>query len=76
MAKGRSKIRDGDTLDAALAAVGSNPHARLDLYTDHATDAILTAAWLRHVAHDKAYWHPAELNSHIAQTEGWTFGVV
>lgn len=74
--KGRSKIRDGGTLDKALAALGSDPHRPLARYTDHATDAILTAAWLRHVATDPLLWHPPSLTAEISQTEGWTFGVV
>jgi hypothetical protein len=74
--KGRSKIRDSRGLDAALAAFGSKPHSPLNRYTDHATDAILTAAWLRHVAENAALWQPNPLNRDIAQTEGWTFGII
>jgi hypothetical protein len=74
--KGRSKIREAIGLDTALAAFGSAPHAPLERYTDHATDCILTAAWLRHVAENPALWHPKPLNRDIAETEGWTFGVV
>jgi hypothetical protein len=74
--KGLSKIRDGAALDAALAKLASQPHAPLPHYTDHATDAILTAAWLRSNAHNPGFWNPAGLSGQIAQTEGWTFGVV
>ncbi len=73
--KGLSKIRDAAGLDMALAAFGSKPHAPLARYTDHATDAILTSAWLRHVHSDAELWKPADLTPEIAQTEGWTFGV-
>jgi hypothetical protein len=73
--KGKSKILDGITLDAALTAFGSKPHRVIDRYTDHATDAILTAAWLRSVAHEPAFWSPVLLTEKIATTEGWTFGV-
>ena len=73
-AKGRSKMRDAAALDAALAVLGSAPHAPLARYTDHATDAILTAAWLRTVAEDRGLWAPAGLAT-VAATEGWTFGV-
>jgi hypothetical protein len=73
--KGKSKILDGTTLDRALDAFGSAPHARLAEYTDHATDAILTAAWLRNVAHQTPLWSPEQLTPQIAATEGWTFGV-
>jgi hypothetical protein len=71
---GLSKMRDGAALNAALANIGSAPHNPLSRYTDHATDAILTAAWLRKVAHNPALWAPDELHK-VAQTEGWTFGV-
>jgi len=74
--KGLSKIRSAEALDAALAALGTRPHAPLAAYDDHATDAILTAAWLRAHASRSGLWHPPSLNRHIAQTEGWTFGVV
>ena len=74
--KGRSKIRDANALDAALAVFDSNAHQPLLRYTDHATDAILTAAWLRHVAENEALWAPHMLNPEIATTEGWTFGVI
>jgi hypothetical protein len=74
--KGLSKIRDGRGLDAALSAFASQPHAPLDRYTDHATDAILTAAWLRANAGSADLWTPPALTPEIALTEGWTFGVV
>lgn len=74
--KGRSKIRDAEGLDVALHALGSQPHAPLVRYTDHATDAILTAAWLRANAARRELWHPAPLTSQIARSEGWTFGVI
>ncbi len=73
---GRSKLRDADQLDAALAMLGSAPHVPSSRYDDHATDALLSAAWLRRVAHDPALWTPPALSPHIARTEGWTFGVV
>ena len=75
MRKGRSKLRDAAALDTALAAIGSAPHAPLATYTDHATDALLTAAWLRAGAQDETLWHPPRLTPAIARTEGWTFGV-
>lgn len=75
MRKGLSKIRDGQSLDAALAVFGSQPHTPLARYTDHATDAIMTAAWLRHVAGRAELWRPELLTPEVARTEGWTFGV-
>ncbi len=74
--KGRTKMRDAAGLDAALTVLGTRPHQPLARYVDHATDAILTAAWLRATAGDAALWHPLALTDHIARTEGWTFGVV
>jgi len=73
--KGLSKLRDAAALDAALAAIGSRPHEPLTRYTDHATDVILTAAWLRANADRPELWHPPALTRDIALSEGWTFGV-
>jgi hypothetical protein len=75
MRKGISKIRDGDTLDALLAAFGSAPHRPLPRTDDHATDAILSAAWLRVAAAQTELWSPQRLTPALARTEGWTFGV-
>jgi len=75
VAKGRSKIRDAIGLDLALETLGSKPHLPLNRYTDHATDALITAAWLRNVAGNPQLWAPDALNFEIAATEGWTFGV-
>jgi hypothetical protein len=75
VAKGRSKIRDAIGLDLALQALGSKPHMPLNRYTDHATDALITAAWLRNLAGNPQFWAPDALNFEIAATEGWTFGV-
>jgi hypothetical protein len=74
--KGLSKIRTAIDLDRALNAIGSAPHTMLERYTDHATDAILTAAWLRANAGTESLWIPQAMSHKIAQTEGWTFGVV
>ncbi len=73
--KGLSKMRDAAALDAALTELGARPHAPLPRYDDHATDAILTAAWLRANAARHDLWAPEGLTPHIARTEGWTFGV-
>jgi hypothetical protein len=75
MPPGRSKILSGDVLDGALAMLASAPHVPLSRYEDHATDAILTSAWLRQAAPSAAYWSPPGLTAKIAGTEGWTFGV-
>ena len=75
VAKGRSKVRDSVGVDAALARLGSGAHAPMPRYTDHATDAVLAAAWLRTVADDHALWHPDGLEP-VRHTEGWTFGIL
>ncbi|MBN8814591.1 MAG: hypothetical protein J0J06_03990 [Sphingomonas sp.] len=73
--KGLSKLRTPESLDGALAALGSKPHAPLARYDDHSTDAILAAAWLRANVGRPELWTPARLTPEIARTEGWTFGV-
>ncbi|MBT2185866.1 hypothetical protein [Sphingobium nicotianae] len=74
--KGQTKIGAGE-LDDRLSALGSAPHVPLaGRYSDHATDSLLTAAWLRH-AHARAeLWAPAGMTPDVVQTEGWTFGVI
>jgi hypothetical protein len=74
--KGRTKVRDPETLDRALAALGSKPHTPLPAYDDHATDALVSAAWLRLVHADRRLWNPPRLTPELARTEGWTFGVL
>ena len=72
---GPTKLRSAAALDTGLAVLGSQPHAPLARYNDHCTDALLTAAWLRRSAADRALWEPAAMTEAIRQTEGWTFGV-
>ncbi len=78
MAAGRSaaksKIRNYAELNDALARLGCDSLAGHGAITDHASDALITAAWLRNAAKDQGLWHPAGLTTKIAQTEGWTFG--
>ncbi len=73
---GRSKIRDGAALDAALAMLGSPGAGIAGPVSDHAADALLAAAWLRAIAGDAASWAPAPLSDRLARTEGWTFGII
>lgn len=75
-AKGRSKMTSGEALDTALLAIGSEPTDRAGPIDDHASDALLTAAWLRAVAPRRELWHSPALTPAVARTEGWTFGVV
>ncbi|MGN6690218.1 MAG: hypothetical protein ACTHJU_04690 [Sphingopyxis sp.] len=76
MAAGRSKIREGSSLDIALAALGSPPAGLSGPISDHASDALLSAAWLRAIAGDAARWSPTALTDTLARTEGWTFGII
>lgn len=73
---GHSKIRDGTALDQALDALGSPPAGIAGPISDHASDALLSAAWLRAIAGDRAPWNPAPLTDALAKTEGWTFGII
>jgi hypothetical protein len=73
--KGQTKIGAAE-LDHRLAAFASDPHEPLaGRYSDHATDALLTAAWLRYANHRPEFWAPASMTADVARTEGWTFGV-
>lgn len=72
---GPTKVRDGQALDRALSSLGSAPHTPLPRYDDHATDAMLGAAWLRQAADEAALWSPGGLTAELRRTEGWTFGV-
>ena len=76
VAAGRSKIRDGAALDTALTMLGSPPIGMTGAVSDHASDALLTAAWLRAIAGDAATWSPLPLTDTLARTEGWTFGII
>lgn len=72
----RSKMRSFEELNAALAVLCSERVVGRGPIDDHASDALLTAAWLRKVAHDARRWTPAGLTDEIARTEGWTFGAL
>jgi hypothetical protein len=71
---GRSKMRDWTELNLALANLGSKSACGNGRLSDHASDALLAAAWLRKVAHEPALWQPPLLTDQLAQREGWTFG--
>ncbi len=71
---GRSKMLDAKALDTALKAFGVDGHVPIAKYTDHATDAILTSAWMRTAAERSELWTPDRLDD-VRDTEGWTFGV-
>lgn len=73
---GASKIRDHAELDAALGVLGAAPLGGAGPITDHAADALVTAAWLKSAARDARLWSPPGLTPQLAATEGWTFGAV
>ena len=70
---GRSKMREYAERNTALAALDSAPLPLSGAVSDHQSDALLTAAWLRRAATRPALWHPAGLDD-VRHTEGWTFG--
>ena len=72
----KAKMRSYEALNDALVVLGSDPVQGTGEVDDHTTDALLTAAWLRAVAHEPERWNPAGLTPTIARTEGWTFGAL
>jgi hypothetical protein len=71
-----TKLRSRADLNTAVKALGSPP-ARLRFEPDdHQTDALVTAVGMRaHLDHPEALT-PHGLTPALAQTEGWTFGIV
>ena len=71
------KLRSREELNEALKGLGS-PSARLRFEpNDHQSDALVTAAGMRQrVTTEPRAFDPEGLTSQIAQTEGWTFGVL
>ena len=74
--KGRTKMKSVEDLNTALIALDSPAIAASGAIDDHSADALLSAAWLRRVAHRREIWAPKRLTLDIARTEGWTFGIV
>jgi hypothetical protein len=72
-----TKLRTRAALNAALAGLGS-PGTRLRFEpNDHQTDALVTAAGMRALAREEPRaFAPAGLTPRIADSEGWTFGVL
>ena len=73
--KGRTKMRGLAALNDALSMLDCAPYGKA-VPDDHATDALLTAAWMRGAAGRTELWTPPTLDMQIAATEGWTFGVI
>jgi hypothetical protein len=71
------KLRSRAALNVALLGLGSPP-ARLRFEpNDHQTDALVTAAGMRQMAtSEPRAFDPVGLTPRIAETEGWTFGVL
>ncbi len=72
-----AKIRSHSALNTALACIDSLPISAKAAgeFTDHETDALLSAAGMRSIAHNRLVWQPSELASPQVQREGWIFGV-
>ena len=77
MAGGRGlKIRNRTDLNLALKSLDSQPWRGRAALTDHITDVLVSAAGLRRIADQPAYWRPAPLTPALASREGWTFGIL
>jgi hypothetical protein len=72
-----AKVRSHADLNAALQALDSNPiaNARGFRYSDHETDALISAAGLRCIARNPGLWQSPELISPRVRREGWIFGI-
>lgn len=72
----RGKVRDNETLGNVLSLLNAfAPKDCLSDFSDHACDALITAAALRSIAPNRKYWNPELLSSMVRRTEGWIFGV-
>ena len=72
-----TKLRSRRQLNEALAGLGSKPVRLRFEPNDHQTDALVTAAGMRALAlAEPRAFAPEGLASHIAETEGWTFGIL
>ena len=70
------KLRSVAELNIALKRLGSRPVRLRFVPNDHQTDALVTAAGMRaHAGHPRAF-EPAGLTPQLAETEGWTFGII
>jgi hypothetical protein len=71
------KLRSLAALNEALKALGSPPSRLRFDPNDHQTDALVTAAGMRQLAtQEPRAFDPEGLTPQIAQSEGWTFGVL
>ena len=71
------KLRSRADLNRALEGLGSPPTRLRFEPNDHQTDALVTAAGMRALdLTEGGAFEPEGLTPEIAQTEGWTFGVL
>ena len=78
---GAMKIRKGASLNLCLEKLGSGPMPNMHDVSDHAADAIVSAAGLRQLCGgDKNIPHaiafPANMSAQARAKEGWIFGVI
>ncbi len=72
-----TKLRTRKQLNEALRGLGSKPVRLRFEPNDHQTDALVTAAGMRELARSEPRaFDPHGLTPEIAQTEGWTFGIL
>jgi hypothetical protein len=71
-----AKLRSTADLNSALTALNSRrmPDRGVHL-SDHETDALISAAGLRHIARNPVVWARPELTSAQVRREGWIFGI-
>jgi len=70
------KVRDTEDINRALAGFTSDPLAvGPRMFTDHETDAMISAAALRALSADRGIWSPAAMSERNGSREGWIFGV-
>ena len=71
------KLRSREELNLALNGLGSPPVRLRFEPNDHQTDAMVTAAGMRALAlSEPRAFAPHGLTAKLAQTEGWTFGII
>ena len=70
------KLRTRFDLNEALIGLGSKPVRLRFEPNDHQTDALVTAAGMRAHVNQPHAFSPPGLTPQLAQTEGWTFGIV
>jgi hypothetical protein len=71
-----TKLRTYGALNDVLDRLDCPPVSGKGAIDDHASDALLAAAWLRRVCGLRDLWHPPGLTAAVARTEGWTFGAL